>query len=258
MRGNTRVTEANGNDKDIAEKKARDKKHPKYEACLHKDFLGAKRNQSQQEKRDGLVGTRRNFLNGKEQPGTRSKTTNSEENQLQKSLHIEHKGVQALGKSARQVQDARTVTKPSQRRSHGIKNTQNRACLQKDFLEVKRNQSLQETRNELVGTRRNFLEAKRNQRREPKQRDPRRSSQRCQHEDTRSADIKKATDETEDARLDKDITEKKAQSGTTCTLSPAAKLAQTEALTIRDFFGLKSGMLRIQPSDCKTPSSSPS
>ena len=64
---------------------------------------------------------------------------------------------------------------------HGIKNTPNRAYMQRDFLEVKRNQSLQEKRDELVGTRRNFLEAKRNQRREPKQRDPRRSRQRCRH-----------------------------------------------------------------------------
>ena len=48
-------------------------------------------------------------------------------------------------------------------------------------MEVERNQPLQEKRDELVGTRRNFLEAKRNQRREPKQLDPRRSSQRCQH-----------------------------------------------------------------------------
>ena len=42
------------------------------------------------------------------------------------------------------------------------------------------------------------------------------------------------------------------------TLSPAAKLAQRRAGTISSFLGRKSEMLGIQPSDCKTPSSSPS
>ena len=49
-------------DKGIAKKEARDG------ANLHKDFVEAKRNQSQQEKRNELASARRNFLNGQEEP----------------------------------------------------------------------------------------------------------------------------------------------------------------------------------------------
>ena len=60
-------------------------------------------------------------------------------------------------KSARQSQDARKAKKTSQSRRPGIKSNKDGACLHKDFLEAKRNQSQQETRDELATARRNFL-----------------------------------------------------------------------------------------------------